>query len=245
VLAGERYRLVEIEFYYHGTKHLDPFAHQHPLQQTSGRWYFHRDGEQYRGGSFKGLDLTFGSGDSFGGILIRSIMRSDGLLINGCSLCVDHILQRTQYAHISALDQEIAQRTVWDESSPVHLCNASALLSQQIIFTARVGLTLKRADQYPDMFRFMMREYRFLTNPSIAKGKIHTIISLHKQGLSLEQIADITHSSMRNVRYYIELFQNGTTLESVQSFYGQHLKSSDLCKLHGLWSRTFEHQGKN
>jgi len=39
---------------------MDPFTHKDPLQQTCGQWYFHKIGAQYKGGTYKGLDLTFG-----------------------------------------------------------------------------------------------------------------------------------------------------------------------------------------
>src|SRR5947209_1578323 len=73
MVGGERHRFTEIEFYYHGGKHLDVFTHRDPIQKECGRWYFHRTRGTYRGGSFKGLDLTFGGPDAFGGVLIRGI----------------------------------------------------------------------------------------------------------------------------------------------------------------------------
>ncbi|KAJ3048191.1 hypothetical protein HK097_010798 [Rhizophlyctis rosea] len=90
------YRLVEIEFYLRDNihNHDDPFAHGQPMQSTCGQWYFHRRGNSYVGGSFKGFDLTFGrtyppnvpspyynnisppaTALFRGGILIRSISR--------------------------------------------------------------------------------------------------------------------------------------------------------------------------
>ncbi|RYE92062.1 MAG: hypothetical protein EOO75_07530, partial [Myxococcales bacterium] len=41
-VAGRPQRLTEIEFYVDGAGHRDPFTHGDPLQQESGRWYFHR-----------------------------------------------------------------------------------------------------------------------------------------------------------------------------------------------------------
>src|SRR6185436_703116 len=52
-VADSNHRLVEIEFYFDSKDHPDPFAHRHPEQAHCGRWYFHRIGESYRGGSFK------------------------------------------------------------------------------------------------------------------------------------------------------------------------------------------------
>jgi hypothetical protein len=76
------HRFEEIEFYCHSGIHQDPFAHCNPIQQSFGKWYafvsfnclalhfnswnfffryFHRNGNNYRGGSYKGVDLTFGA----------------------------------------------------------------------------------------------------------------------------------------------------------------------------------------
>src|SRR5579859_507484 len=95
LVNNEPHRLVEIEVYYHGEAHPDPFTHRDPLQKENGRWYFHRTRGTYRGGSFKGIDLTFGDGKAFGGVLIRSIETASGTLIDGPSLCVDHLLAKT------------------------------------------------------------------------------------------------------------------------------------------------------
>ncbi|HVK68825.1 MAG TPA: hypothetical protein VM694_30415, partial [Polyangium sp.] len=43
-IAGSPHRLTEIEFYWHGPGHEDPFAHRDPIQVDSGIWYFHRQG---------------------------------------------------------------------------------------------------------------------------------------------------------------------------------------------------------
>ncbi|KAJ3343705.1 hypothetical protein HDU93_006617 [Gonapodya sp. JEL0774] len=88
------FRLAELEFYWnHPTDHPDPFSHKNPDQALPMRWYFHKQGRSFRGGTWKGLDITFGGSrcgavdetsdasgvDSavgstwFGGILIRSL----------------------------------------------------------------------------------------------------------------------------------------------------------------------------
>lgn len=58
------YRIIECEFYYNSEKHLDPYVHGHKRQkETIGEWYFHGSG----------LDITLGSENGYGGILIRGI----------------------------------------------------------------------------------------------------------------------------------------------------------------------------
>ncbi|KAJ3085695.1 hypothetical protein HK102_013922 [Quaeritorhiza haematococci] len=55
------YRLSEIEFYFYDKcHHPDPFTHKQPQQLTRAQWYFHKQGNSYRGGTWKGLDITFG-----------------------------------------------------------------------------------------------------------------------------------------------------------------------------------------
>ena len=58
-----KYRLVEIEFYLKGGPHQDMYAHCNKDQKTCGEWYFHKQKEGYKGGTYKGLDITFGAKD--------------------------------------------------------------------------------------------------------------------------------------------------------------------------------------
>ena len=60
------YRITELEFYYtNGKSHNDSYIHGHDLQKQKGKWYFHGSG----------IDLTFGNGETSGGILIRAICK--------------------------------------------------------------------------------------------------------------------------------------------------------------------------
>src|SRR5687768_6144859 len=72
-IGGEWHRILELEFYLHNAEHPDPYVHRNPQQLTVGQWYFHRTGNSYKGGTYKGLDITFGA-DSYGGILIRTLL---------------------------------------------------------------------------------------------------------------------------------------------------------------------------
>lgn len=240
LIAGDRsHRLVEIEFYYNGGDHPDPFAHCDPVQQTHRRWYFHRDEGSYRGGSFKGLDITFGEG-AFGGILIRSLRADDGTIINGCSLCVDHLLRCTQKASVAELDGDIGDRTIDDTTSPLHLA-ANAAAPPNIWKTARVGLTLKRAYKFPEMPRYIMRPYRYLTEARpIKKGRVHHVIGLHKGGKTPEEIRALTNSPNKSITSYIADFEAGKSITSFRKWYGKSLSNSALCQMHGAWAAKYE-----
>lgn len=239
IIAGVPHRLLEIEFYYHGREHRDPFAHCDPLQKTSGRWYFHRDQGTYRGGSFKGLDISFGPPDVFGGILLRSLEQPDGTVINGCSLLVDSLLNTTRCTYIADLDQQIDQRSVWDETSPLFLRQNLSLNPKDMYKTARVGLTLKRVRQFPDMDMYVMKPYRFLLDPAIKKGKVYTILSMLQDGRDLVEMQRLTQSPLRIIQQYQQAWESGKSLNSLSGFYGQSLSSTALCELHGAWLQRF------
>jgi len=120
-VGGRPHRFAEVEFYYHGPHHLDPFTHRDPVQLECGRWYFHKTRGVYRGGSFKGIDLSFGDGVAHGGVLIRSLEKPDGSLIDGPSLLVDHLLDATGAGDVASLDRAINRRVAWEPGNPLYL----------------------------------------------------------------------------------------------------------------------------
>src|SRR5215813_2446354 len=136
VVGNGAHRIVEIEFYYHGDQHLDPFTHRESLQLQLGRWYFHRTRGTYRSGTLKGLDLTFGDGQAFAGVLIRSLETPDGKLIDGPSLCVDHLLARAGCESVAALDSAIKGRLAWDSTSPLVLTVLDTVEARQLTRSA-------------------------------------------------------------------------------------------------------------
>jgi hypothetical protein len=167
-VAGIPHRLIDVEVYYHGPGHEDPFAHRHPAQLTFGRWYFHRIGSSYRGGTFKGLDLAFGglagtTGTAYAGILFRGVEAPDGHRTIGPCRLVHHVLQLTGYDRVADLDAAIGERLVWDLSSPMHI-RPARLTVRPIRRTARIGLTLKPHRMKPADVAplFLHRPYRFV-----------------------------------------------------------------------------------
>lgn len=120
-VAGLPCRLQEIEFYWFATQHPDPFCHRHPLQRLHGRWYFHRVDSAYRGGSFKGLDLTFSDGQGYGGILLRGLLLPDGSVVSGPSRLVDFLLEATGFSNVAQLDAHLQHHpAVSPETDPSH-----------------------------------------------------------------------------------------------------------------------------
>lgn len=201
---AERFFIREVEFYLHGPGHEDPFAHQHPKQLEVGTWYFHRAGQShgsYRGGSFKGLDITFGEG-AFGGILIRTLDTPGGV-INGSSLCVDALLEACACRTVAELDAAVAGREIDDRESPLRVwfCAPNDFTLYR---SARVGLTLKRAAEHPTMPDFIERPYRFMVAPwEIKKGRDLLARSLFREGHGVEEIAALLGSGEAAVRRWV------------------------------------------
>jgi hypothetical protein len=241
VVAGGRYRLAEVEMYYHGRPHPDPFAHRDPLQLENARWYFHRTGGRYRGGSFKGLDLTLGDGTAHFGILVRSIAGPDGpRLIDGPSRVVDHLLARTGAKDVAALDAMIAGRGVWDAASPLAVVEAEGPRDAAVFRCPRVGLSLKRAQGVPDAPKFVGRPYRFLTEPrAITKGKVHLALALHRSGETAEAIHATTGVPRKAVGRYVAGFEAGKQAADFAGYTGKELGTGDLCKLLGTWAAKY------
>jgi 3-methyladenine DNA glycosylase Mpg len=245
LVVGRRpYRLVEIEFYYWSKTHPDPFTHRDPIQFHTGYWYFHRTHGVYRGGSFKGLDLTFGQGDASGGVLIRGIETPDGALIDGPSLCVDHLLDATGAATVAELDRAINKRLAWEKGNPLMLemTETTETTEMRPVFRSpRVGLMLKRVAARTEGPRFLMRPYRYLSEPRrTKKGKLHLVLALHAQGLSAPDIQRLTNCPRRAVQRYIADFERGRKEADFSPYFGIDLGPAELAKLYGVW---FAHWG--
>lgn len=240
VVAGKRHRLAELEMYYSGWGHPDPFAHRDPVQLEDGRWYFHRTRGEYRGGSFKGLDLALGDGASFFGILIRTVVAADGTFLDGPCVTVDHLLAQTKTASVAALDGVINSRSIWDITSPLHVVGAEAPRAATVFACSRVGLSLKKAKGKADAPKFVARPYRFLTEPqTISKGKPHLVLALRRAGRTPEEIRDIVGMPLKAVTRYIADFDAGTKVDGFDGYIGKDLGTADLCQMLGTWHAKY------
>jgi hypothetical protein len=240
-VAGAPHRFTEIEFYYHGDPHTDTFTHRDPVQKSTGRWYFHRTAGVYRGGSFKGHDLTFGGAHAFGGVLVRGLEREGaGALIDGPSLCVDHLLATTGAADVAALDDRIAERPAWDPDNPVRLEWLPELADRPLLRTARVGLSLKRLRKSELPPRYILRRYRYLSEPKrISKGKQHMALALHTDGLTPDEIRARTGCTRAALERYAADYAEGKEEADFSSYFGIDLGPKELARLHGLWQAKF------
>jgi len=235
VVNGKPHRFCEIEFYLKGGIHQDVFTHCDPQQLTCGQWYFHKNGNRFRTGNYKGLDITFANENNcHGGILIRSLEDlSDSKLYDGPCISVNHILSLVGCADVPNIVQK--ENFSWEvnkEESCLFLRHPSApLVRRNVVKCPRVGLTLKRKGG--DRPSYIGLGYRYLSMPKqIKKGKPNMIVGLYKKGKGMADIHNITNASLVSINKYIELFKIGNT-ESFTLYEGMDLDPDNLCKLFG------------
>jgi hypothetical protein len=159
IANGHSLRLRHIEFYHKSVEHPDPFVHGFEIQKTPCLWYFHRVGSGYRGGTYKGMDLTFGDGELPGGILFRAAETEDGQRIQGPSNLVDYLLKVTKVKSVADLDARIGHAD--DPKSILFLQRQRRSDSISLIRKARVGLSMKRATPTSQHANYVNRLYLF------------------------------------------------------------------------------------
>jgi len=229
---GQSIRLLEIEFYLRSESHPDPFTHCHPIQKQLGCWYLHRVGNGYRGGSFKGLDLTFGNRDYHGGVLIRSIQAGEKV-VSGPSKSVDHLLRLANLDQVRDLDDRIGEISALDETNPVHLVTTE-LKEETVYSSARVGLAFRGLDAPETGEAYFLRRYRFLREPrAIKKGRVQLILALLSDGLDTEQVHRVTGSPRHVIRRYAELA--ATADGQVSDYHRVAIGTKELCTLAGIF----------
>lgn len=235
-IAGAPHRFTEVEFYWNGRQHTDTFTHGDAMQREFARWYHHRTAGEYRGGTYKGLDIAFGAPDVTAGILVRGIERLDGdrVFIDGPCMCVDHLLALTRSPSVQALAESF-DRSVdapASGSSPSHLVVTEGPREVPGVFEGpRVGLTLKRGATEARQ-RFVAMPYRFLSEPSrIKKGRLNLVVSLHRQGLSAAEISKLTGSTVSQVAKYAAQYDAGRTMDP--KTFNKDLGNDELCQLFG------------
>nr|CAG8515155.1 10673_t:CDS:2 [Entrophospora candida] len=230
---NKKYQIIELEFYFNTLEnnsnnnvllHCDPYSHQHEHQKTSGEWYFHRVGKfGYRGGTRKGIDITFGNENAYGGILIRSIKRiidneddDENELIEGPSLIVDEILRLCGVDNLSIKEMVEVK---WMGKSGIF------------------GLTLSNTNPSPNLrLNFLLKPYRFFIKPHlIKKGKAQLIIGLYDRYQDINKVTEISGTSRSIVENYIKEFKLDS--DNIDEFLGKKGKGSngmEYCKMAGV-----------
>jgi 3-methyladenine DNA glycosylase Mpg len=163
---GTNFWISEIEFYLHSPKHPDPCVHCNEDQLLKFSFYFHRSGKSktsgYKGGTFKGVDLTFGDGEIYFGILIRTIENENEIVEGPCRV-VNKILELYEVKSISELTHDTNLNIYQNHRNLVLI---SATRNEKIYMGTRIGLGDK---EYSDKI------YRYATN-KVKKEKKKLIV---------------------------------------------------------------------
>lgn len=234
-----KYIIGELEFYLHNNKHSDPFVHCDENQSNPSNWYFHKlFGKGFKEGTYKGVDITFGTlakqNKSYGGILLRSIQNvNTGKVTEGSCSVVNKFLEDN--GNIKSVKNFVKlfngnMSVVYSGTTtnlPLYLLEAKNI--NKVIYTGpRVGLTLKKNDG--NRMKYIMKYYRYFTIPTLKKFKCGIICALHQQGMSNEDICKLTKTNKKYVEKYICEYVKGNIDDIDKS---KNLKVNDLCNLIG------------
>lgn len=250
-----KYRIAELEYYFHSSSHPDPFVHIDEHQKHWLGWYFHRqNGKSYKGGTYKGLDITIGDSSTTaadrgaGGLLIRAIVDAEtGEVTQGPCRVVHTLLQReSSIAELVSL----MQRSASNNSLPVSIHSQDVLylstdtpaLPKRILCSPRVGLTLKKV--HPLEARvYLMANYRFCwydTDFQANKALLKVAKRVNNDSHSERNLQQLQQDS--NLAAYWDGYdlRNGNRemdteayLSVIQGYRNRNLRPIDLCFLYG------------
>lgn len=167
---NNNYRIVEMELYICNDKHKDIFTHCHSRQKTMLNWYFHQMSEKensYKGGTFKGLDISCGFDSGYGGILIRSILNeATNQVIEGPCNVVNELLKVTKFDTIISLVTSLNGDLSCIKHDILKL-EGKHFDSEDIYVAPRIGLSLKGSN-VEEKKKYLDRKYRYI----IQKDKV-------------------------------------------------------------------------
>lgn len=150
IAKDKKYRICEVEMYYHSKEHPDEYTHKDPLQLEFDQFYPHRfRGKGYKAGTYKCMDIVRGDKekDIYFGILIRSIQNIETKeFFTGPCVSVNELLKNyncTEFKDFFS-KHSIDEFQFKEMKHPI----------EDIYVGPRVGL----GDKYPD---YKMRNYRY------------------------------------------------------------------------------------
>lgn len=211
-ISGVKYSFIEVEFYLYTDDHKDIYTHRDADQAIPENWYFHKShGGSYKGGTYKGLDITFGYSKkkSYGGILIRGIkdMKTNSIISGPCNV-VNFILTRTNSSDIPNLIDKL-KGNVFNKDNIFYLDKLSPNLKVAIYNGPRVGLSFK----YPN---YVIRNYRYLTKlDHVKKYKGPILLNLLSNGISESDVCKMSRTKQTQFDKIIKLFKDGQKLKNL------------------------------
>lgn len=164
-VANKSFRLAEIEFYVCNDNHKDIFTHCNNQQKEMLTWYFHQmsnKAHSYKGGTFKGLDITCGSENGYGGILIRSILdETSNTIIEGPCKVVNEILGCLKIDSIKLFVTEKLKNNLSCFDNDFLTIEFKKYSGIDLYVAPRIGLYLKGND-IDEKKKFIVKDYRYI-----------------------------------------------------------------------------------
>jgi hypothetical protein len=168
-VKGKKYRICEIEMYYHGKDHLDEYTHKDTMQMEFGKFYPHRfKNGTFKSGTYKCMDIAYGDKKNkiYFGILFRSIQNIETKEFF-CGPCVS-VNELLKLYDCNEFKDFVGTYDIDKE----FVLEKAKLPKEDIYIGPRVGL----GDKYPD---FKMKNYRYaITIKNIKKQKIFEKLTL-------------------------------------------------------------------
>lgn len=162
---GNNYRMIEIEFYICNDNHKDIFTHCHKDQKKMLTWYFHQMSNKdhsYKGGTFKGLDITCGFDNGYAGVLIRSIMNeTTNQVIEGPCKVVNEFLDKIKCDSIKTLVIDKLNNNVSCQYSDLLKLEEKHYNNTDLYVAPRIGLSMK-GDTVNEKQKWVNNNYRFI-----------------------------------------------------------------------------------
>ena len=175
VVNDVKHRLCEIEIYLNSTTHKDKYVHCNEAQKLYGKWYFHAyPNGSYKGGTYKGLDLTLGCDEQniYYGILIRSIADLNlGNRIEGPCNVVNYILKAYGYETVADYMATKNVKYLSANCKQHFYLKKQNLKIEKIYVAPRIGLSAK----YP---AYKTKLYRYVIDKTHVKKEKSKLIEL-------------------------------------------------------------------
>lgn len=147
LVENKKYRILEIEFYFFKKNVFeDCFTYKDERQKTNGCWFFH----------YSGVDITFGSKNTWGGILLRSLAAINNKGQISKVICGPLKLKNEMLNNFSS---------IFDTPATFKI-EQLELTSQKLYMTPRIGLNPEREKKATGTNEFVQLECRYLIYPS-------------------------------------------------------------------------------
>lgn len=210
---GNEYELMEIEFYFNDNlNHKDINTHGSETQKQSNTWYLHqhKNCASFKSGKYKGLDITFGNEDSYGGILIRGIKQlKNNTIIAGPSKCVNEIMGSL---NISELGNIILGKNI-SELEFLNIKKINNDFSNILLRSSRFGLINNdKYCSYP--YRYIKNNVEYRKHQNF---KEKTLVNYYSLALGVDENVIKEFSGLKNLNFNKFLNSLNLQKESNQS----------------------------